>query len=136
MPNYDYRCQECNELFTAFWAIEDRNIPTHCPNCGKTAKRLVTVSEVDCSSECPKWIRSCTEVMDQDDNHPASIEFRKDPTRENLEKWKKAKGLRNLEPGETKHNRTRRAEEQKESESRLTEETLKGFQKDTALEVK
>ena len=134
-PQYDYRCPDCNERFTAFWPIAERNTLTRCPNCDAAARRLITISAVDCSSECPKWIASCRDVADAGDGRPETAQFLKDPTRENYEKWKTASGLRHLEPGETRMNRIRRTEELKAAEDRVVEETLKGFQKDQSIKV-
>ncbi len=38
MPNYDYRCKECEHTFEEFLRMADRNKPCRkpCPKCGKT----------------------------------------------------------------------------------------------------
>lgn len=42
MPNYDYRCQECDHLFEVFQKMSDAKLED-CPqeNCGGTVKRLL-----------------------------------------------------------------------------------------------
>lgn len=37
MPNYDYKCNLCNEVFEEFHKIADREIPftKPCPKCGQ-----------------------------------------------------------------------------------------------------
>lgn len=135
MPTYDYRCPDCNERFTAFWAIAERNSKTRCPNCDAVAQRLITVSAVDCSSERPKWIASCRDVADAGDGRPETAQFIKDPTRENYNKWKSATGLRHMEPGESKINRIRRQEDISEAENRVTKEVLDNFQKEQSITV-
>ena len=40
MPNYDYRCQGCGELFVAMQSIEERKEAVH-EEFGKTGKQVI-----------------------------------------------------------------------------------------------
>ncbi len=40
MPIYDFNCQHCGD-FQAMLTISERNDPTRCPGCARTARRLV-----------------------------------------------------------------------------------------------
>lgn len=37
MPIYEYRCQACEEKFSAQRAMKDADAPIHCPECGSDA---------------------------------------------------------------------------------------------------
>jgi len=39
MPNYCFKCPGCGRLETFSLAIEDRNHPIRCPDCGQVLKR-------------------------------------------------------------------------------------------------
>ncbi len=42
MPNYDYKCDSCKEVFEVFQRMSDP-VVTVCPKCGKsTVERLIT----------------------------------------------------------------------------------------------
>jgi putative FmdB family regulatory protein len=36
MPMYDKTCNDCEELFTVFCKIADKELPKECPKCGST----------------------------------------------------------------------------------------------------
>ena len=40
MPNYDYKCTECNHLFDVFQKMTDEPLAV-CPKCGGKLKRLI-----------------------------------------------------------------------------------------------
>ncbi|MCS7054048.1 MAG: zinc ribbon domain-containing protein [Ignavibacterium sp.] len=40
MPNYDYKCLQCNETFEIFQSIKEAPL-TQCPNCNGQLKRLI-----------------------------------------------------------------------------------------------
>lgn len=43
MPTYIYECRPCNWVFSLKRAIDERDLPAHCPKCSvETSKRLLT----------------------------------------------------------------------------------------------
>jgi putative FmdB family regulatory protein len=43
---YEYRCMACRALFTERRAMESRNDPAICPQCGKEARRALSAPTV------------------------------------------------------------------------------------------
>ena len=99
MPIYEMQCEDrsCNLEFEAYAGI---NEIVECPNCGFSARRLMSVPGVNVANQDADWIRSVTEVVDKDSDKPATKEFLKDPTRKNYQAWMKSEGIRPYEPGE------------------------------------
>jgi len=43
MPTYDFRCNECSEVFEVFVSISEMGDPQECPECGSTdTKSIIT----------------------------------------------------------------------------------------------
>ena len=40
MPNYDYKCNDCNHQFETFQSIHD-NALTECPKCNGKIRRII-----------------------------------------------------------------------------------------------
>ena len=99
MPLYDFECGVCGEITES---IEEYGTDfIECRQCGKLAKKIITMSGVHLGNEDAQgWIRSVTEVVDKDNPAPHVQEFIKNPTRRNYKRWMKGEGLRPLEPGE------------------------------------
>ena len=49
MPFYDYDCADCG-TFSAFRLLEDRNLPTHCPDCQSAAQRVLSAPNLSLMS--------------------------------------------------------------------------------------
>ena len=51
MPNYDYRCSECNKKFTLTLSIADHDArKAKCPKCGgKKLEQLITAFQAKTS---------------------------------------------------------------------------------------
>ena len=99
MPVFEYRCKSCNHAFESVSTFEDRSPVLPCPRCGKDAKYIISVGKVDCSSECPSWLKESAQMADPDGGHHCT-EFIRNPTRENYHNWLRGSGLRPAEPGE------------------------------------
>ena len=41
MPNYDYQCSSCKDVFEVFQSMSAKPL-TKCPKCGKKVKRLIS----------------------------------------------------------------------------------------------
>ena len=124
---YSFKCSlghVSEEIFT----VEARPDAIKCPKCRARAKRIITISSVDCSSECPKWIASCTDVVDPNLN-PHSREFYKNPTRANLKNWMAGEGLRHRETGEPNKPKA-------PDTSKAKKETLESLVKSRRIEVR
>jgi len=103
MPVYDYECQ-CGATTEAICGINTTEIKCRC---GKTAKRIISMSGVHCgNTDDTTWARAAVEVMDKDSHNPIVRQFIKDPTKANLKKAMKAEGIRHMEPGERPITRT------------------------------
>lgn len=100
MPIYDRECFDCGYSWEI---IEGANAPalSSCPQCGGSARRIVSASGVNCANQDADWIRSVTDVVDKSETAtPMDREFVKHPTRENYHRWMQSRGLRPFEPGE------------------------------------
>ena len=42
MPNYDYECQKCGDVFEKFQTMTENHLKS-CPKCGGAVKRLIGV---------------------------------------------------------------------------------------------
>ena len=98
MPLYRYQCG-CGYAADSFFPMNARPDSIECPDCGGSAKYLISCSTVDCSSECPKWIGTVADVVDPSESREA-LTFYKDRTKENYQNFMRASGKRHIEPGE------------------------------------
>lgn len=103
MPLYDYECPVHGE-FEEVASQRDATFP--CRKCGRASKRLIGVSRVNMYGDSAKWVREMIPVLDDPHGGPAIKEFVSNPTRENLKKAMKSKGLRHFEPGEKRQKPT------------------------------
>jgi putative FmdB family regulatory protein len=98
MPIYDYECCMCGnikEVITSPDDIDDRR----CPSCEiGMARRIISASGRNCANQDAGWIRSAAEVAGTETVE--GKEFKRNPTRDNMHAWMKAKGLRHMDPGE------------------------------------
>lgn len=98
MPLYNFKCTVCSEVFEGVVGINERRAPCHC---GGVGRKMFTPSLATTPNSYPAWAASIRDVVSKDPSKPHCQEFLKNPSRENLERWKKVEGVRNLEPGES-----------------------------------
>lgn len=98
MPIYSYKCSKCHGEFEEIRTLMSSNT-SRCLFCGGVAKKQITVSMVNVHRQDAGWIREASLAADPNGGVADRI-FRADPTRENYESWKMARGLRHLEEGE------------------------------------
>ena len=65
--------------------------------CGKTAKRIISVSGVNTANETPAWLKSVVDVVDKDSPRSHVQEFIRNPTRKTYQAWMKGEGIRPLD---------------------------------------
>ncbi len=96
MPIYDYECKHCGHVELDVYA---RHADQHldCVSCPEKMERYISLSGVHTANEDADWIRSVTEVVEKGGSCRVSTEFLKNPTRTNLKRWMKEKGLRHVE---------------------------------------
>ena len=101
MPLYVHECNKCGKRRETIMSIREHDGEEYdsC-DCGGIWKSIITASGTFTANEDADWIRSVRDVVDKDDMGRASQEFLKEPTRANLKRWMKDKGVRHLEPGE------------------------------------
>jgi putative FmdB family regulatory protein len=133
VPIYDNECQSCGNVFEAIVSADEEVLP--CPQCGADSKRILSYGGVNCFNNDAGWIKSVLDVVDKDSKDPATVQFRKDPTRENYHRWMKSRGLRPMEPGEE---RTRRKplEEFEQRRPERVDRMMKGLRKRRRLEIR
>jgi putative FmdB family regulatory protein len=51
---YEYECRKCGARFDAIVSINDRDGPVACPDCGASAKRLISMPHV-CMGSSTDW---------------------------------------------------------------------------------
>lgn len=98
MPIYDYECQACGQISEAVRAIDEQSLP--CPVCqvGQAHRIISCGNSAYLGNQDAPWLKTVGEVVGNE-----TIEgrvFLNNPTRDNLRRWMRAKGLRPLEPGE------------------------------------
>lgn len=98
MPIYDYVCDNCNLEEEHIEPIDRTEIP--CGHCTGTMHRIFSPLGACAFNQDAAWIRTVLEVVAKDSNKPATREFVKNPTRENMQRWMRAEGIRHLENGE------------------------------------
>jgi hypothetical protein len=92
------KCEKCGNIYERICRIDQYKTP--CPDCAGEAHRIISASGCFTANEDADWIRSVREVVDKDDDSPATQQFLKEPTRANLRLWMEHTGVRHLEPGE------------------------------------
>ena len=102
-PVYQMECDSCDNEFEVIAGYSEEILP--CEKCGKDAKRIISFNKVNTINNDASWIRDCLEVVDKESINPIDRAFLKDPSRRNLEAWKKENNLRPMEPGEEKVHR-------------------------------
>jgi len=130
MPIFDYECKSGHTTETVR-GIDVSRIT--CPVCGKKARRIISLTGVNCINEDAGWVKQVLEVVDKKGREPETKEFLKNPTRSNYKAWMKARGLRHLEPGE-ENNRPEPVN--KEDKRRRMKFIMENYRKRTALEVR
>jgi len=98
MPIFDFQCSKCEHTHEVIAGYDEKE--RSCPKCGGVAKRIISVNGAFTANDDAPWIRTVLEVVDKKSTAPHVLEFRKDPTRQNYQKWMKGEGLRHMEPGE------------------------------------
>ena len=92
MPLYDFKCEDCNEIFERFATQQERVCA--CKECGHAkAYRIVSIGRSAYRPDAT-WLESVLDVVDKSDKSPATRAFVQDPTRHNYNEWMKAKGIR------------------------------------------
>lgn len=97
MPIYDYECPSCGLIEDQIAKTDEQVIVCEC---GKEARRIITLSGVHCANDDSAWVRSAAEAFSAEDPNHAVRDFVARPTRRRLRAAMKVKGLRHLEPGE------------------------------------
>lgn len=94
---FDYECPQCQTIEEHMVAAHDEVVS--CEKCGAVMAKVF----VSAGSRLPDdaaWIKTVLEVVAKDSTKPATREFLRNPTRENMRRWMKAEGVRHLEDGE------------------------------------
>ena len=132
MPLYDFKCQDCNEIFERF-AGQDERICT-CDFCEKgVACRILSVGRSAYRPDAT-WLESVLDVVDKEDKDPATQAFVAEPSRHNYQNWMKAKGLRPMAENEFRNPFRERAE--KEIMHRRTSLLLKQKRKRESINLR
>jgi putative FmdB family regulatory protein len=97
VPIYDYVCDNCSLEEEHIEPIDREQIP--CGHCNGTMHRIFSPGGSAFNQDAA-WIRSVLEVVAKDSTKPATREFVKNPTRENMQRWMRSEGIRHLENGE------------------------------------
>ena len=66
MPIYSFQCAACGYSFDRYSAVEDRDIPAPCDQCGSGAERVFLPSLVNIPEGFAQWDRSSFDLtLDQ-----------------------------------------------------------------------
>lgn len=76
MPEYDFRCEFCESIFTEMHKIDDAPDNIKCYFCGGNAPRIISFKG-GLQTDHPKWIDNNLRNSIQTENEPP-IESRKD----------------------------------------------------------
>ena len=133
-PLYDYQCTDCQRMIEEFAAVNEVGVKP-CPVCGHDMRRLVSYGAGSVQGESPAWIESIKDVIAKDTKDPTARAFLADPTRTNLNRWKKANNLRHLEAGEEYSQRTSQREREAEFERSSVENAMRRLQERRRIEV-
>lgn len=68
-----------------------------CSECGKSAKRIISLGRVNMANESPIWLKSVVDVADKGSTKPHVQEFVKNPSRKTYTAWMKGEGIRPLD---------------------------------------
>lgn len=124
---FDYQCYKCSHIHEELQPPDKKYVP--CPKCNGTARKIISLSGVNCANENTDWLRSVAEVVDKDSNHPVDVAMRTNPTRTNYQNWMKEKGLRHFEPGE-------KPKKPEVNEAKIMKEVWKRSQQRHKIEVR
>ena len=103
IPLYDHMCSK-GHVHEAIMPVDKTK--RKCTLCGRQAKRIMSLRGVHCANQDAEWIRDVVRdkrgigVVSGTSRKPHVVEFRKNPTRENYQKWMKGEGIRPFEDGE------------------------------------
>jgi hypothetical protein len=62
--------------------------------CGKTAKRIISVSGQYAGNQDAPWIKSVLDVVDRESTNKHTREFIRNPNRKNYHAWLKGEGIK------------------------------------------
>ena len=86
-PLYEFECKECKDIQENIFKIKDCPQVVKCKQCGKEAKRIISIRGAILTDGNVKWLPSVVEQMRPDyDNRPIE-------TRTDLKKYLKENGL-------------------------------------------
>ena len=68
-----------------------------CSECGKTAKRIISLGRVNRVNESPVWIKSVLDVVDKSSTKHHVQEFVKHPSRKTYAAWMRGEGIRPMD---------------------------------------
>lgn len=98
MPVYDYECRCCGWVFEVIEGYDAR-IRT-CPSCYTIdAHRIISQTGQYCGNQDASWLKSSADPVDPESQDPVDVEFRRNPTRENRNRWMRHHGKIEYEPG-------------------------------------
>lgn len=100
MPIYDFECSNPDCKRVAEHVVGLNTTTVACPSCGSEASKVFSPMGAGAFNQDAAWIRSVLEVVAKDSAKPHTREFLKSPTRENMQRWMRAEGIRHLEDGE------------------------------------
>ena len=88
----DFECTKCGNISEEL--CDRGKKKSTCPECGKTAKRIISLGRVYTANEDAPWIKTVLEVVDRENKAPHVQAFVKNPTRSNYKAWMKGEGIR------------------------------------------
>jgi len=50
MPTYEFRCDDCRDIFEERRKMDAAGDPAHCPTCGRQARRVISLVNAFTSS--------------------------------------------------------------------------------------
>ena len=95
MPLYDVQCNSCSFTEEVIASINQEDFV--CSQCGKQARKIITVSSTHSFENEAPWIRSVLEVVEKNSGKAHCERFLKEPTRANYKAWMKGEGIRPME---------------------------------------
>lgn len=93
----DFECQGCGGIFEEL--INSGDWHSNCPKCGEMSNRIITVGRVYMGNSDGSWaVDSANALLDIDvsrmSNDPLERALATNPTRENLRRYMRSRGLR------------------------------------------